>query len=92
MASPLANSRSETTICTDPVVESVLTPTTVKVTGLDVSRSGGTRIVTLRASSSVSKKTDYLVAGEKAGSKLERATQLGVKVISEKEFEKMVSK
>ena len=35
---------------------------------------------------SVSKKTDYVLAGEKAGSKLTKAEQLGVKIIDEKEF------
>lgn len=39
-----------------------------------------------RASSSVSKKTDYLVAGDKAGSKLEKAEKLGVQVLTEAEF------
>ncbi len=39
-----------------------------------------------KISSSVSKKTDYLLAGENPGSKLDKANKLGVKVIDEKEF------
>ncbi len=41
-------------------------------------------------SSSVSKKTDYVVAGEEAGSKLAAAQKLGVKVLTEGEFKSMV--
>jgi len=43
-----------------------------------------------RVNSSVSKKTDYVVAGEDAGSKLDKATELGVTVIGEEAFRKMM--
>lgn len=50
-----------------------------------IKRHGG------KVSSSVSKKTSYLVAGENAGSKLTKANDLGVKVISEAELLEMIS-
>ncbi|MEO0101728.1 MAG: NAD-dependent DNA ligase LigA, partial [candidate division WOR-3 bacterium] len=43
-------------------------------------------------STSVSKKTDYLICGEEPGSKLAKAQTLGVKVITEEEFLKMVGR
>jgi DNA ligase (NAD+) len=49
-----------------------------------IRRSGG------KAAGSVSKKTDYLLAGEKAGSKLEKANELGIKVLDEAAFLKLV--
>jgi DNA ligase (NAD+) len=45
-----------------------------------------------RASGSVSSKTDYLVAGDRAGSKLEIAQKLGVNILSEKELLNMIDK
>jgi len=49
-----------------------------------IERAGG------KASGSVSKKTDYVLAGEEAGSKLTKAQSLGVPVIDETEFRRMI--
>ena len=66
----------------------VLTGTLTKYTRSEASRIienyGG------KASSSVSKKTDYVLAGEAAGSKLAKSTELGVKIINEDEFAEMI--
>jgi len=43
-----------------------------------------------KTASSVSKKTSYVLAGEEAGSKLQKAIDLGVKVIDEAEFSQMI--
>ncbi len=52
--------------------------------------SGKIEAVGGHVSSSVSKKTDYVLAGDEAGSKLEKAKKLGVKIIDEKEFRRML--
>jgi DNA ligase (NAD+) len=79
----------------DDVVESPLAGKTIVVTGTLqqftrdqvkelIEKLGG------RPSSSVSKKTDFLLAGDKAGSKLAKAQSLGVSVLSESDFQRMV--
>jgi DNA ligase (NAD+) len=79
------------------IVEGPLTGKTLVVTGTlegfsrqeaeeAIRRAGG------RASGSVSKKTDYVVAGAEAGSKLEKAQKLGVSVIDEAEFKRLLQR
>jgi DNA ligase (NAD+) len=74
-----------------------LTGKTFVVTGT-LSRYGRDEIESLikslggKAAGSVSKKTDYIVAGEKAGSKLDKAKELGVTVLTEEAFEKLISR
>lgn len=50
-----------------------------------IEKAGGT------TSSSVSKSTDYVLAGENAGSKLDKARSLGVKIITENELLAMIN-
>lgn len=66
----------------------VLTGSLEKYTRLEASnlieKHGG------KVSSSVSKKTDYVLAGEEAGSKLTKAQELGITILTEEEFEKLI--
>lgn len=75
--------------------EGVLTGKTVVVTGTlpNLSRKDAEELIRRHggtASSSVSKKTAFVVAGEAAGSKLDKATALGIEVIDEAELMRRV--
>lgn len=81
--------------CYETKSEGVFTGKTFVLTGTlpSLTRNEASKIITDnggKVSSSVSKKTDYVLAGEEAGSKLEKANALGIKVISEDEFKNMI--
>ena len=65
------------------VLTGTLSQAREEVTELILERGG-------KVSGSLSNKTDYLLAGEEAGSKLEKAKTLGVKVVTESEFRQML--
>lgn len=78
------------------VAENPFSGKTVVVTGTleNFTRAGiQARIEELggRAAGSVSKKTDFVLAGEKAGSKLTKARDLGIPVITEEQFLQMTA-
>ncbi|HZK12670.1 MAG TPA: BRCT domain-containing protein, partial [Atribacterota bacterium] len=60
----------------------------------DFTRTQSTEIISElggRVTGSVSKKTDYVVAGEDPGSKYQKAQELGVPIINEEEFKKIIN-
>jgi DNA ligase (NAD+) len=70
---------------------------TIVVTGSlkDFSRDGATEAITSRggkASASVSSKTDFVVAGDAAGSKLDKAQELGITILDEAGFKSLLDK
>lgn len=80
---------------TTPVADNPFNGKTVVATGSlqNFTRDGiGKKLEELGAKvgNSVSKKTDYVIAGEKAGSKLTKAKELGVPVLTETEFMAMI--
>lgn len=79
------------------VVDSVLQGKTVVVTGTlpTLGRKEAAELIEKyggKVSGSVSKKTDYVLAGENAGSKLTKAQELGVSVITEEQLQDMLNK
>ena len=87
-------------VCTEEETESMGTifeGKTFVLTGTleNLTRSEAGKIIESlggKTSSSVSAKTDFVLAGEAAGSKLEKAQKLGVKIINEQEFMEMTKK
>jgi DNA ligase (NAD+) len=78
-------------------LKQTLTGLTIVVTGSldDFTRDGASEAIVLRggkAASSVSSKTDFVVAGESAGSKLQKAEELGIPVLDEAGFKLLLEK
>jgi DNA ligase (NAD+) len=77
-----------------PAVDGPLKGTTWVLTGtLSIPREEAAEMIRAKGgkvAGSVSAKTTYLLAGEEAGSKLEKAEKFGVKVLTEDEFEKLI--
>ena len=81
----------------DDTVGDLLAGLTIVVTGtlLNLGRKEAQELIEKnggKAAGSVSKKTSYVLAGENAGSKLTKAEQLGIPVITEEEFLHMIQK
>ena len=77
------------------IISSPFEGKTVVVTGTLQNYSRGEikaklELLGAKVSGSVSKKTDFVIAGEEAGSKLDKAIELGVKVLNENEFEDII--
>ena len=82
-------------LATDETVGSALEGLTFVITGTlpTLGRKEATELIEAnggKVTGSVSKKTDYLLAGEEAGSKLDKANSLGIKVISEEELYQLI--
>ena len=78
-------------------IKQSLSGLTIVVTGSlnNFTRDGASEAIVARggkASSSVSAKTDYLVAGDAAGSKLDKAQELGITILDEAEFKLLLEK
>ncbi len=81
--------------CREEKREGVFTGKVFVLTGTlpTLTRSEASKIIADnggKVSSSVSKKTDFVLAGEEAGSKLDKANQLGITVITESDLRKMI--
>ena len=81
----------------EETVDSVFSGKTIVVTGTlqTLGRKEAQELIErcgAKASGSVSKKTDYVLAGENAGSKLVKAQELGISIISEEEFLAMLNR